>query len=280
MDIPRFWAHANDEVQAPYGKRLNLLAWGWSNSTPADAQVMARERLSRLLARVRKGEPLPQAYAYGSRPIREEIIQEFKQGGTLAAIVTRNRYGSLVLNAARLLVIDVDVPAKPRASWWGRLFGRRRSDPGEAVLDTLRAALQGFAPVTFRVYQTAAGYRAIATDREFIPDTPETTDVLQGSRADPAFIQLCRIQKSFRARLTPKPWRCHVPLPPGRFPYQTSSEHQQFESWLRGYEAACHGYAVCRYLESVGSGGALESLEPLIRFHDAATRFQDDLPLA
>ncbi|HEV8613510.1 MAG TPA: hypothetical protein VGQ73_08355 [Gemmatimonadales bacterium] len=236
MEIPGFWARAQDDVQPLRGGRLALVAWGWSTASLADAQAAAAERLRRLLARVRQGEALPKGYAYGSRPIREEIIQELAAGdGDPAAVLTRNRYGSLVLNTARPLFLDVDLPPARPASWLSRLSGQRSAASEDAVLDTLRTALRSFAPTTFRIYRTAAGFRAMAIDQEFRPEAPETDRLLRLSGADPAFVQLCRAQKCFRARLTSKPWRCRYRLPPGQFPRESPSERQRFEQWLSGY---------------------------------------------
>lgn len=35
--------------------------------------------------------------------------------------------------------------------------------------------------------------------------------------SDPLYIRLCRLQESFRARLTPQPWRCRLQSLPVRF---------------------------------------------------------------
>jgi hypothetical protein len=120
----------------------------------------------------------------------------------------------------------------------------------------------------------------MAIDREFTAEAPQTDQLLQLCGADPAFVQLCRVQKCFRARLTPKPWRCKFGLPPGQFPREDSGERQRFEKWLSGYEAACRGYATCQYLENVGTGSALNSLDPAIQLHDRMTRCREALPLA
>jgi hypothetical protein len=233
------------------------------------------------LDRVRRGEALPKRYLYGARPIREEIIQEIPDAqASPLAVLTRNRYGSLILNSARLLFIDVDLPPASPVAWLARLFGRGSPTSEQTVLDSLRAALAGFAPVTFRIYRTASGFRAMAIDREFAPEGPESERLLSRCAADPAFVQLCRAQKCFRARLTPKPWRCRYRLPPNQFPRESPAETTRFQEWLRGYEAACRGYATCRYVETVGSGAYLGALESAIRLHDSTTRCGDNLPLA
>ncbi len=259
MEIPRFWARAEGDAETPEGAQRQLIAWGWSTANVEQARGVAQERLQRLMSRVKQGEPLPKGYGYGSRPVREQILEQIPSGNNPAAVLTRNTYGSVILNTAALLFIDVDEPG--------------------GSLDALRKALRACAPATFRIYRTAAGFRAMAIDREFAPEAAETNQLLQRCGADPAFVQLCRVQKSFRARLTPKPWRCQYQTPPGQFPRESSQE-RQFQQWLSGYEAACRGYATCKFLETVGSGTALSLLDPLVRVHDSKTRCQENLPLA
>ena len=259
MEIPRFWVRAKGDAETPEGAQRQLSAWGWSSATLDQGRDVAQERLLRLMARVKQGEPLPKGYGYGTRPVREQILEQIPAGNNPAAVLTRNAYGSVVLNTARLLFIDVDEPS--------------------GTLDALRSALRACAPTTFRIYRTAAGFRAMAIDREFAPETSEANELLQHCGADPAFVQLCRVQKSFRARLTPKPWRCQYHVPPGQFPRE-AAEERQFEQWLSGYENACRRYATCKFLETVGSGNTLSALDPLVRLHDTKTRCQEALPLA
>jgi len=57
-------------------------------------------------------------------------------------------------------------------------------------------------------------------------------------------IRLCRSQESFHARLTPKPWRCRLALPPASFPFSTSQEESKFRAWEANYTWR----ATCRQL--------------------------------
>src|SRR5258706_5038047 len=107
MEIPRFWARAEGNAETPDGAPRQLLAWGWSASTLEQARDVAQERLLRLMARVKRGEPLPKGYGYGSRPVREESLEQIPAGNNPAALLTRNAYGSGVLDTAGLLFIYV-----------------------------------------------------------------------------------------------------------------------------------------------------------------------------
>lgn len=106
------------------GTELELTAWGWSASGREEAAAKAEERLAALAARVAAGDAFPERYPYGARPLREEIVDEIRAGNEVAGLVTRNGYGSLVLNARNAMFIDVDRPASPKGGLLGRLFGK------------------------------------------------------------------------------------------------------------------------------------------------------------
>jgi len=271
MHVPRAWAKATGDAKAADGRTLRVQVWGWGDDEMA-ARSGAAERLRRVLERLRRGEPLPGAdYSYGRSPLREEILRTLDEN----AVVTRNAYGAQVLNAARLLFLDVDVRPPGVIA---RLFRALR--PAEApALTRLRTALQHYGKASFRIYATASGLRAIAVDRDFDPAGREAQELMQATATDPYFARLCVAQRSFRARLTPKPWRVSLPVPPGRHPREADAR-RRFSEWLAKYEQVSHGYATCRYLETVGNAAAKGAAARLIDLHDRAVRCNEALPLA
>jgi hypothetical protein len=119
-----------------------VAVWGWGRDE-ATAKREAVKRLERLIERLRRGEPFPDAYAYGSRPLREEIVQvlDGESEDQPHAVLTRNRYGATVLNTTRLLFLDIDLPAPTLLQRLRRLFAPWRSCEDEAALAMpLRAA--------------------------------------------------------------------------------------------------------------------------------------------
>jgi hypothetical protein len=88
------------------------------------------------------------------------------------------------------------------------------------------------------------------------------------------------MQESFRARLTPKPWRCGLPVPPGMFPFETPEDVARFQDWERNYTAAIQPYATCQYLVSFGNSPMASGFEELVQYHDQETRATSLLPLA
>lgn len=144
----------------------------------------------------------------------------------------------------------------------------------------LGEALRQYGRATFRLYRTAAGLRAIAIDREFDPAGRDAQDLMAATGTDPAFMRLCLAQKSFRARLTPKPWRCDTRLPPGEHPRTDDHVRAGFVDWLADYERAAASYATCQYIETIGSGTLKGAAEKLVALHDRVTRCEESLPLA
>ena len=281
MRVPTAWAKASAAAAGREGRKLALSVWG-SGETEQEAERDAAQRLERVRARLRRGERLPDRYAYGERALREEVVERMfdAETGELYAAVTRNRYGALVLNAARLLFLDIDLPPAGIAARLRWLLSAGRADPARPVLDGLRQTLRGYGRASFRLYRTAGGFRAIALDREFDPAARDTQELMQRTGTDPAYMQLCRAQKSFRARLTPKPWRAECPLPPGAFPREGDRLQQRFASWLRRYEAARAHYRTCRYLETIGNGRPSARNARLVELHDRTTGIDEKLTLA
>lgn len=278
MEIPRFWASASKEVT---GKNKQLFkCWGWSNQSMAEAKEKAAEVLSRLTTRVMQGAPIPDRYGYGDRALREEIIREIStgDGSSPDSVITRNSYGALIINTSRVMFIDVDAPVTLQKSSFLGAFKKSKEDPAESILQKIRQGLSGYG-ASFRIYRTAAGFRVLATDPLFEPASSEAEQLMQSVGADPAFVKLCRAQRSFRARLTPKPWRCGTPKPPGSFPREDSIR-TMFMQWLSDYEAASASRATCRFLESVGLNRINEHAEQVLEIHDRTTKSDSTLPLA
>lgn len=285
MLIPRYWARREGDATRPDGERVPLTIWGWSNENVADALARAQRRLAEVVACIGGGAPF-EVYLYADRVLREEIVRGCgASGGADEAIITRNRNGVLVLNAARVPFIDIDV-APPRRGVLARLFDALRRRPVASAsepppgLDAVRAACARHPGDAFRIYQTRAGFRVILTSRLLDPTSDETRALLEDFGADPAFVKLCAAQASFRARLTPKPYRCGCPPPPSRYPYETAQQRDAFAAWLAEYEAKSAGFAACRYLESVGSSWPIAAAREVIAEHDRGARAESGLPLA
>jgi hypothetical protein len=247
------------------------------------AQSAARARLAVAAKRAHRHNAITNEAYYGGpgSPVEEESIHEITCGAPLDAVLTRNHYGCLVLNAAHALFIDVDVftpsPCEPNDAV---LDSACRSELWRKTLDDLRIVLADEKNDGFRIYRTAAGYRILTTANEFEPRSGAAQRLMEAAGADAAFVKLCRIQKSFRARLTPKPWRCGSRRPPNFFPRESADEQRRFADWLSQYERACRNHATCRYLGQIGRTRVHKRIVPIVKLHDRETKALEALPLA
>jgi hypothetical protein len=287
MKLARYWTRGQGEAMDPNGERVRVVARGWSDESIDQARVRAAEIARRVAQRIVSHPGEKNQYDYGDRPLPEPVVREFGP----AAVVTRNGYGALVLNADHLMFIDVDKEdIQPPASGGGggieevlsgifSLFGKQApsipsAQPRQApptVLDSIRRVAERHS-LSGRVYKTAAGHRVLIANARFRAGYNETETLLNEFGADRMYMRLCRVQESFRARLTPKPWRCDFHKPPVEFPFETPRDEAHYRRWEAEYNAKAARYATCRFLSPVGGGTVAPEFEELIRYHDQETK--------
>ena len=270
MRIPKFWARATESLDGHTTE-----AFGSSDQSPADAQRDASERAKRVLRWLRdpeNGDDPHHRYGYGDdRPLREPVVRSLDQAQS--AVITRNAYGSLVLNTATVCFVDVDVPAPKRglAGLFERAFGRAKVDAAASALDRLRTVADREG-IGLRIYRTKAGFRGLVTSQLLDPADRRTDALLERFGSDPRYRALCRVQRCFRARLTPKPWRCGVREPVWPWPFRSREHEQAHADWVRAYERAIEPFAVCDLIEARGpvttDTGAAAAIATVIRAHD------------
>ena len=122
MNFPPFWAK---------GASGDFICWRWSTNSVAEAQSFADEAARQLADRFAHGDfPPKHGGYYPNRPFREPVLQEIKNdAGETAAVITRNSYGCHVLNTARVMFVDVDLPEPKSPGLFSRLFGKPASAP-------------------------------------------------------------------------------------------------------------------------------------------------------
>ena len=153
-------------------------------------------------------------------------------------------------------------------------------DPTSAALDRLRGWVMARPEWRVRVYRTYAGLRYLVTHAPFSPTDAAVQAAMRALGTDPQYVRLCQVQKSFRARLTPKPWRIGLPNPPVRFPFDGPGDESAMRGWEARYDAASAGRATCRFLEEIGAGAEHPDIAPLRALHDEQTKATSGLPLA
>ena len=108
-----------------------------------------------------------------------------------------------------------------------------------------------------------------------------TDDIFQALGADPLYRKLCKTQKCYRARLTPKPWRCEFGAgKPPRWPYANARAEKRFQKWEAEYQTASAGWATCTLVRQIGNSMIHPDVQHIVKLHDDATRVGSNLPLA
>jgi len=278
MRIPPYWAKGTHTGTDREAVDHTYWAWGWSFTSLAAAEEDARARAKRIFDRLTSGTR-PDSYDYLERPLREEIVEVLSQDDDEFAVITRNRYGALVLNASSVCFADVDFP-KPNSQGFVDsvllLFSKsKREQRVQAACDATVQAVRDWAgrnpQHSFRLYRTFAGLRLLFTDRLYEPTSEETVDLLTGVGSDPLYRRLTERQECFRARLTPKPWRCGCSTPWSRYPWDDAEAESNHRDWQREYEAKTTGYATCQFVETFGGGTPEERTRSIVDIHDRYT---------
>lgn len=203
--------------------------------------------------------------------MEEPVLNEVFYDGQRQATITRNRYGCLVLNANNLLIVDVDIVVPRQSDNEDCASSCQVAISERQAISALQVLVEQFPQLSFRVYRTRNGLRYFCTTRKFDPTYNQTQRLMQNLYADPLYMCLCKFQATFRARLTPKPWRVEVDEAAARFVYDRITGIVLPE-W--------RSYAVCHLIEIIGQQTTLPEFEKVIQIHDFFCRVdQLDLEL-
>lgn len=278
MNFPQFWAR---------GRSGDFFCWRWSSQSIAEAQSLANEAAQQLADRFRSGDFPPKGRGYyPNRPFREQVMQEIRDDkNEVSAVVTRNSYGCLVLNTARVMFVDIDLPEpKPSGSFLKRLFGKPDSaTPAtnqDAALKTIEDWTRNHPNWGWRIYRTRAGLRLLATQGLVEADSAIADGVFEALGADPLYRKLCKTQKCFRARLTPKPWRCGIRRKPDQWPWLDAKAETRFQKWDAQYQSLAFNWSTCELIKQIGNATVHQDVQAVIKLHDSTTRIESKLPLA
>lgn len=208
-----------------------------------------RERLRRLDAQPEQGE-----YRV---VIAEEVAERVDENN----VITRNRYGVLVLNSQDTCFLDVDhVPQ----SWWKRLLGMGSEE--DELLKRARSLCAEDEALGLRVYRTARGWRVVAAAPGLQPGSEAMQHLCERLSVDALYRRLCGQQGCWRARLTPKPRRVGMG---SVYPAPASSAQAApgAAEWLGEYEQKTAGMAVCRLVDTFGR----PVRSAIVELHDVRT---------
>ena len=278
MNFPQFWAK---------GARGDLEVWRWSLQSVAEAQRLADEAARQLAERfeIEGGFPPKQGGYYPNRPFREQVLQEMRNTkGEVCAVVTRNSYGCMVLNTARTMFVDIDLPEPRRsAGLFRRLFGKPQAaspTDQQRTLEIVETWTRRNPEWGWRVYRTRSGFRLLAIQGLVEPNSDMARNIFHFMGADPLYRRLCETQKCFRARLTPKPWRCGLNKKPARWPWADAKQETRFQQWESQYRDCAARWATCEFIRHIGNSAMDPQVEPIVKLHDDQTRAESKMALA
>ena len=160
----------------------------------------------------------------------------------------------------------------------------------------------------FRLYQTSAGFRIIATHDIISPSDNVVEDWFAYFHADANYVRLCHVQQCFRARLTAKPWRMNevednrlakdIPAKDFWFDFEDTEVERSIEQrqdalkarkqWMADYDKYAKNYRACHYVESMvgkevareSGSGAPSHIDEFIQWHDKACQVEKNLEMA
>ena len=267
MHLFRFWHSGEFEVIVD-GQPVTITCSAGSNLSLDDAEALCSAKAERVQSLIYGNAERDNSY---EKPVREEITHEIDD----CNIVTRNRYGALVLNSCSLNIFDID---DYRRSFWEAIGFGGKKDKKAAIVEHLRKLYEtrDRRNVTWRVYETCKGIRLIVVGQYLDPRSSAFEQFSREINADALYTLLCTKQNCYRARLTPKPHRLHIerlkfvcPLP--------EDVEGRYVQWLEEYQQQSKNYAVCRL---AGVFGNSFNENPIVDFHDRVCRSDTSLPLA
>ena len=287
MRIPKYWAKGTCTGRDQKGRDRYFWAWGWSFDSLSAAAADATARARRIFERFARGEK-PDTYQYLDHPTREEIVETLGRDSEPTVLVTRNRNGSLVLNSAKVCFVDVDFPRPEPVSLWETLkslFSGKKKTPQvvptrEETIEKVRQWAARNPQRSFRLYRTAAGLRMLLTDRLYDPISAEVAALFDELGSDALYRKLTLKQECFRARLTPKHWRCNCRRPPNQYPWEKPEEERAYRKWQQEYENKSKAFGTCHLLEAFGASSSDEAIQTIVQFHDRTACCGPEVKLA
>ncbi|HCI75600.1 MULTISPECIES: hypothetical protein [unclassified Psychrobacter] len=175
------------------------------------------------------------------------------------------------------------------------------------MTDLIKKRIANHPTESFRLYQTPAGFRIIATHDVVLPSDRLVAEWFAYFHADTNYVRLCQVQQCFRARLTAKPWRLSEvennklakDIPAKDFWFgsdntdvDNSIEQRQDElkarkQWVADYDKYAKNYRACHYVEGFSgketvdrNTAATQAIDAFIEWHDKACQVEKNLEMA
>jgi hypothetical protein len=178
------------------------------------------------------------------------------------------KFGAMAVFVAFLLAL---ICAYPLAVLTNNLLVRLRGGPQRYARARVESFVSRHTDWHLRLYRTPAGFRVLAMHGIHDPHDPIVPEFFAALGVDPVYAKMCRNQRCFRARVSPKPWRIgiasHMRPRPGVWPVKP--EHlEKRQSWISNYETVATRFASCRFIEAIGSGTVHPKADAVCTLHD------------
>ena len=146
------------------------------------------------------------------------------------------------------------------------------------ALERFKSVSQENPDLHMRVYRTPMGFRVLFMENTHDPCSESTLKLLNSLKSDKLYIQMCRNQHCFRARVSPKPWRIGVDRlrpRPGVWPIKPEYMAER-KSWIKSYDDKSRTYSACKYLTKIGSDHVNSKAEEVRKLHDDFCKVTDE----
>lgn len=174
------------------------------------------------------------------------------------------------------------------------------------ITDLIQQRIISHPQESFRLYETPAGFRIIATHDTISPSDKLVEEWFEYFHADANYVRLSQAQQCFRARLTAKPWRMtevennklakDIPAKDFWFGSDNTDVENSIEQrqdalkarkqWLADYDKYAKNYRACHYVESMAgkevanNSKVQASIDDFVQWHDRACQVNKALPMA
>lgn len=266
MRIFKYWIEHSKELYIE-GIKQSSKVFGGSNVSEIEAIHDAEKKLIKA-QKIINGE-LRKDDTYEA-DIIEEIVEKIDDEN----IITRNRYGALILNSKKLLFIDIDNYSKTIFDF---LFKNKYTSK-ELMLHKIEktAKKDKYSNFGFRVYETSKGFRVLVTNKEFNPRSHESKSIMNDFNSDYLYRWLCIKQNCYRARLTPKPYRIKQKGIRVIYPNRNDEQQQKLSNWIKDYEQKSQKFSTCHLVKQYGK----VQMNDVIEYHDKVTGIKSGYKLA
>ena len=168
------------------------------------------------------------------------------------------------------------------ALWIFRFISKIRGDEDKISMEKIQKFSNQNPKWHLRIYKTPKGLRVLVMHKTFSTNEDEAIDFLKKLNSDSIYVQMCKNQNCFRARVSPKPWRIGISRlgpRPGVWPIKEERMSDR-KKWVEKYEKVANRYASCRFREKIGSDAIDAKAEFIRSVHDKYCRADSDLKIA